>query len=374
MRPCALDSSRDVSSASGQSISMLKSFLRRVLERGDRLALPLTSAMGWIASFYYLLLNRRFRREQQAVLAGRAAYEQGMDVAGCSSPLLRRNIHRLEKGLIMRPRQPVFAEEYIDETVDAFVRHEASGMLDAAELGWAREVLREYFAAVTDTVQIAGARRRFESRATTDLDDAKDSAGRTLGPQPRESGVRSRIDFEQFFSLCRQRRSVRWFSPELVPRELVLKALQAASQAPSACNRQPFLFRYFERAEDAQRIAGLAMGTTGYAHQVPALVVLLGDLSCFPHERDRHVIYIDASLSAMQFMLALETLGLASCPINWPDVESLERRMDRELGLPRHLRPVMLIAVGFADPRGGVPASAKKPPELLLKLDDEYAP
>jgi hypothetical protein len=31
---------------------MLKNFLRRVLERGDRLALPLASATGWIASLY----------------------------------------------------------------------------------------------------------------------------------------------------------------------------------------------------------------------------------------------------------------------------------------------------------------------------------
>jgi len=166
---------------------------------------------------------------------------------------------------------------------------------------------------------------------------------------------------------------VRWFGDAPVPRELVLKALQAAAQAPSACNRQPFLFRYFERAEDAQRVAGLAMGTTGYAGQVPALVVVLGDLSCFPHERDRHVIYIDASLAAMQFMLALETLGLASCPINWPDVESLERRMAQELSLPRHLRPVMLIALGYPDPQGGIPASVKKPPESLLRLDDDYS-
>ena len=352
---------------------MLKNFLRRVLERGDRLALPLTTATGWIASLYYLVFNPRFRREQRAVLAGRAAYEQEVGAAVHSSPLLRRNVHRLEKGLIMRPRQPAFAEDYIEETVEAFLRLEASETLDAAELRWAREVLRAYFAAVSDTAPIARARHRFESRGDANRDQTTGATGAASRPQPRESGVRSGIDFEQFFSLCRQRRSVRWFGDAPVPRELVLKALQAAAQAPSACNRQPFLFRYFERADDAQRVAGLAMGTTGYAGQIPALVVVLGDLSCFPHERDRHVIYIDASLAAMQFMLALETLGLASCPINWPDVESLERRMARELSLPRHLRPVMLIALGYPDPQGGIPASVKKPPESLLRLDDDYS-
>jgi nitroreductase len=84
------------------------------------------------------------------------------------------------------------------------------------------------------------------------------------------------------------------------------------------------------------------------------------------------VPYIDASLAAMQFMLALETLGLASCPINWPDVESLEQQMAVALDLPWHLRPVMLIALGYPDPTGGVPFSAKKPSESLLRMSNDY--
>lgn len=64
--------------------------------------------------------------------------------------------------------------------------------------------------------------------------------------------------------------------------------------------------------------------------------------------------------ASMQLMLALDTLGLASCPINWPDVERLERKMDKFLQLQPWQRPVMLIAVGYPDPTGGIPFSAKK--------------
>ena len=108
----------------------------------------------------------------------------------------------------------------------------------------------------------------------------------------------SGVSYKQFLDLCRQRRSVRWFEQRRVPADLVSKALDAAAQAPSACNRQPFLFRYFDDPADAHRIASIAMGTTGYAQNVPAIVVLLGDLGCYPEERDRHVVYIDASLAA----------------------------------------------------------------------------
>jgi nitroreductase len=349
---------------------MLKRLLRDLADRFNRLLLPLTSSSGLVASAHYLFLSRRFDREHRAVLAGCLAYERGLSAPLRSSPLLRRNVHRLEKGLVMQPRNPVFAEDYIEETVVEFVRVTATGDLDPVEHKWARDVLEEYFRAVTDTPAIARARNRFGELAERN----EPGQGPASIPRPRADAKVAGVSYDQFFALCRQRRSVRWFDARPVPRELVTKALDAAAQAPSACNRQPFLFRYFERPADAQRIAAIAMGTTGYAGNIQALVVLLGDLGCYPEERDRHVPYIDASLAAMQFMLSLETLGLASCPINWPDIEHREREMARALELPWHLRPVMLIALGYPDPQGGVPHSAKKPSESLLRTSNDYTP
>jgi nitroreductase len=304
------------------------------------------------------------------VLAGRLAFERGLSAPLRSSPLLRRNVHRLEKGLVMQPRQPVFAEDYIEQTVSELGRLGLTGGLDPVEAKWAADVLTDYFRAVGDTTVIARARARFDAMGLQ-TDDGQVPAS---APRARSEGTRSTVSYEQFFALCRQRRSVRWFEQRPVPRDLVVQALDAATQAPSACNRQPFMFRYFDRPEDAHRIAAIAMGTTGYAQNVPALVVLLGDLSCYPEERDRHVVYVDASLAAMQFMLALETLGLASCPINWPDIECREREMAAALGLPWHIRPVMLIALGYPDPQGGVPFSAKKSSESLLRTSNDYTP
>jgi nitroreductase len=65
-------------------------------------------------------------------------------------------------------------------------------------------------------------------------------------------------------------------------------------------------------------------------------------------------------------MLALETLGLSSCPINWPDIESREKMLSSKLDLRFHQRTIMLIAVGYAEPEGGVPFSQKKSDSVLL--------
>ncbi len=93
---------------------------------------------------------------------------------------------------------------------------------------------------------------------------------------------------------------------------------------------------------------------------------MVGDLGAYPEARDRHVIYIDGSLAAMQLMLAFESLGLSTCPINWPDIETAERRLAQKLGLAYHERTVMLLAVGYADPTGGIPYSDKKTDEELI--------
>lgn len=337
---------------------MLKHLARQTLQQVDALITPFFARHRILSVLYYSLLNPRFGREQLGVLRGRARYLRHRTEAPVA--LLRRNIHRLEKGLTMRPRSPIFARDYIEETVEAYARvSEDCDAHDPTRI-WATHVLLEYFRIVDRAKEIDRAQHRF--RALPSIESSVPDA--VLSPQKiprrRADSWQSSVTYEEFLSLCRQRRSVRWFQPRPVESALLEKAIAAALQAPSACNRQPFEFRLFLNPLEAQTVAALAMGTTGYAHQIPALIVIIGDLSCFEHERDRHVPYVDASLAGMQLMLALETLGLSSCPINWPDVEILERKMEAMLKLEPYQRPIMLIAIGFADPDGGVAHSEKK--------------
>ena len=52
---------------------------------------------------------------------------------------------------------------------------------------------------------------------------------------PREALARSEV----FLETMRARRSVRMFSPEPVPRELIDNALEVAGTAPSGAHQQP---------------------------------------------------------------------------------------------------------------------------------------
>jgi len=358
----------------GRMNSLVRSILpapaKRMVRRGlDAMAagnLRIFSGNCWLANLYYFLFSRRFDREHLAVLKGRAAYHRALRSMDDTSPLLRRNVHRLEKGLIMQPRRNVFAEAFILETVRCYNRANARPSYSEDELRWAADVLDEYFSVVEDTPPIRKARKEYAGEGA-EREPGANADPRTFKPYPLSACPETDVSFDQLATLFLRRRSVRWYKQQPVPSDLIQQAINAAALAPSACNRQPYRFVVAEDPDRATEIAECAGGTAGFANQIPAIIVVVGDLSAYPKERDRHLIYIDASLAAMQLMLAAETLGLSTCPINWPDVDRSERKLQGILGLPEYDRVVMLIAIGYGDPASGIPYSQKKQNSLITQ-------
>lgn len=317
----------------------------------------LFSKYSFLSSLYYVFLDRSFFNEHRAVLSGRFKFKNQIQTHGHSSYQLRRNIHRIEKGLIAKKRKDVFASGYILQTVELFslnAAHLDSGIPDIEELRWAFNVLSKYFSLVEDDETIAKARKIFDGVKFSELSQPN------YIPYIHNAISVSSIDYDNFLKLSIQRRSVRWYQQRKVPRDLIDKAIVVAGMAPSACNRQPFYYKIYDDPIEASKIGGIPLGTYGFNENFPCLAVLIGDLSAYPDERDRHVIYIDGSLSAMAFMYALETLGVSSCAINWPDIPDKEKTMAKELKLQRFERVIMLISLGYADSEGMVPFSAKK--------------
>lgn len=319
----------------------------------------------FLTSLYFALVDHSLDREAAALAAGRVRYNRDTDSEARSYFLLRRNIHRLEKGLTMRPRKSKFALDYIGETLSVFKKLYNSNHGDRPEGRWAKDVLTTYFRSVDLNDEEIARQYSIFRNTVGDIDTIE----ATSIPYPRGT-QEIPVEYEKLVALAKRRRSVRWFLPDPPPRELIDKALSAAVEAPSACNRQPFVYRIFDKPEDARKIANMALGTAGFVHNIPALAVLVGRLRAYPEARDRHAIYIDASLSAMSFMFALETLGLASCPINWGDTEPGETLIADALGLERDERVIMLVAVGWPDPDGLIPFSAKRPLDEIRQFED----
>ena len=293
--------------------------------------------------------------------AGRAAYRAAMRTHRRSSYLLRRNVHRLEKGLIMADRRRVFALDFIGETVAEFEAVAAAfpaGAAPSAELRWAHDVLRAYFEA-TDPAHplLAALRARYEAAARAV--PAADPQTPASAPFRRDLS-NAPVSIAALTALARRRRSVRHYEARPVPREIVDQALAVAAQSPSACNRQAFRFAIFDDPALAPQVAAVPAGTKTFYRDVPAVAVLVGRLRAYPRERDRHAIYVDASLAAMGFIYGLECQGVASCAINWADEEPAESRIAHMLGLAPDERVIVMISFGWPDREAQVPYSAKR--------------
>ncbi len=356
-------------------IDLLKSKLKDIYQRirvgVDVRILPVVKKSSLLSSLYYALLSNSFENECRSVICGRANYSGLNRSPRGNEYLLRRNIHRLEKGLLMRPRRDVFGLDYIEETVDAYEKNlhafEACRIEEIPEhLKWASDVLHEYFEPVTGHSNIDSLKKRFACLYCFNEDCELKHI-----PYKRDASISMPVSYENLFVLSKQRKSVRFFIRKTVPRKLIDNAVKVAAQSPSACNRQPFELRIFDDPQYVKQVVSIPMGTSGFGHNIPAVAVIIGNLSAFFDERDRHLIYIDASLAAMSFMYALETQGLSSCCINWPDIKEKEVEMSRILNLAPYERPVLLIALGYPDPNGQVAYSPRKAVDELRRYNFE---
>jgi len=312
-----------------------------------------------LSILYYFVFDRSFDREIQAVLAGKISHKDEEKMSKVDYFILVRNTHRMEKGLLMRPRKDVFGKDYLTEMLNSYesiwkVQNED---MDNLQLKWFYDVLSEYFSVVNnEDPLIAKEKLRFDKLSAFVSKEPTKSI-----PYYRAHANQTDITFDEFFKLCKQRRSVRWFLNKPVDRNIIDQAILAANQSPSACNRQPFEFRIFDDPEIVKHIVDFPMGTSGYGKSIPVFIVIVGNLDAYFNERDRHIIYIDASLASMSLMFALETLGLGSCSINWPDIEFREQKMESFLHLEKHQRPIMCMGIGYPDPDGMVAYSEKRP-------------
>lgn len=332
--------------------------LQSLKQRADIHLSILASKYRWTAVIYYCVYSSEFGREMHSVLQGRRRYHESLTGENPNSYLLRRNIHRLEKGLTMQPRRAVFGEGYIIETIEFFQICLAAECLSKEEVNWAHSVISEYFLAVSATEIIGRATWAYQELIDASSFITKDHHKKA--PYIYSSFNQEKINFQDFKNLCEGRRSVRWFENKLVPKDVIDAAIDVATTAPSACNRQPFKFYVFDTPEMAREMGSIPMGTAGFSNNFQAIIVVVGDLSAYPFEKDRHLIYIDTGLAVMQLQLALETQGLGSCTINWPDIERHERLMAEKLDLHGYERPVLLLAIGYPKKESLVPYSAKK--------------
>lgn len=182
-----------------------------------------------------------------------------------------------------------------------------------------------------------------------------------------------------------RRRSVRQFSSDPVPRELIELAIATAGTAPSGANRQPWHFvavadpavkaeiREAAEAEERQFYEGdraapawleaLAPLGTGwqkpYLEVVPWLVVVFKQVFARGDDGSKSTNYYvseSVGIACGLFISALHHMGLATLTHTPQPMRFLSRILDR----PDNERPYILFPVGYPADDCEVPCISKK--------------
>ena len=154
-----------------------------------------------------------------------------------------------------------------------------------------------------------------------------------------------------FFELIKTRESCRNYARRPVEKEKLLRCIEAAGIAPSACNSQPWNFVVVTNPEKAGETAKCLQGRgmNPFTDKAPAFIVVLEEKAKLsPRVSDvldsQHFAPLDIGLSVMQLCLAATEQGLSTCIIGWFDEEKLKDLLD--IGEEEKVRVV--LSVGYA--------------------------
>ena len=126
--------------------------------------------------------------------------------------------------------------------------------------------------------------------------------------------------------VIKERRSIRDFESDPIPRELLASIMEAGRWAPSGLNNQPWRFVVVEDENIRLRLSEMTKYSSILLMAPVALIVFLDrDVS---YSRDKDILAIGACIQNM--LLQTHALGLGSCWLgeilrNSKDVESLRR-------------------------------------------------
>jgi len=148
----------------------------------------------------------------------------------------------------------------------------------------------------------------------------------------------------EFSELIVRRKSIRKYLDRPVEEEKILKILEALRAAPTADNRQPFVF-YVIR--DRKTIRGMkAVYDKKWFYTAPVVVCGLVDRSkAWTSKNGKNYGDVDVTIAMDHLVLAAANEGLGTC---W--VAAFEPDACRLLlNIPDHLDPVVLTPLGYPD-------------------------
>ncbi len=152
---------------------------------------------------------------------------------------------------------------------------------------------------------------------------------------------------ETMKNIC-QRRSIRKYKDQPLPKEILDEVIKAGFYAPSAINAQP---RHFWIVDDKEMIQDIMdiQGHCKFLEQAKTAILVCGDL-----EISEQFWIDDCAAATENILIAAQSFGLGTC---WCGLCHTEAAWNLvvNFNLPEHIRPYSLIAIGYPDEEKPMP-------------------
>lgn len=310
---------------------------------------------GW---FYHLKFRQRDNYRRQLALEFCNTFNNDRE-ASLTSLLIKS--HVLEKGITMPERRLGFGYDRIRELICNCETAIQRFGTDSMELQSSLVDLKQYRDIhVEKGFQLPDDIETGINKLVTYLKIADENCYRIK----KTDFFKETSDYKQF---AESRHSVRWFSDKPVDKELLLKAIELAQTAPSACNRQSVRVKIIESPKKKKVCESLQNGNRGFGQYADKWLLITAELGAWAY-RDVNSAYIDAGIYVMSLLNALHYYGIVACPLNAHlEIDQL-KELQKEIGYPESEIPMLFIVVGNAPEDFMVAKSRRKDVKEIISF------
>lgn len=278
-------------------------------------------------------------------------YLESAEINGEHSYRIMLLVHRLEKGMCMSNPRPFGQQKAMDLISLLSVCKNKQGY--EYQLGCS--VLRRWAAFIDEHQWDQDASYQ---AAQAFLKDCGKSALLQVGnelfsaPDITENSSFSEVIFS--------RHSVRDYQAEELDEEDVSYALKCFLAAPTACNRQMCKIYRIEGKEEKELLDRTIIGISGFNTDTVHYFVVTFDFASFEYSGERNQGYLNAGLTAMNFINGLHARGIGSCCLQWSNPAHEDAMVRKALHISSSERIALVIGAGYYLETSAVPCSARK--------------
>jgi nitroreductase len=154
----------------------------------------------------------------------------------------------------------------------------------------------------------------------------------------------------QVKKIIEKRRSIRKYQDKQVSEKMIQELLEAARQAPSAYNAQPWKFKIINDKETVEKLKQEKIFKNEFVYTAPVIIVCCADEEAYPEKarknfNTRELAIVDSGIVGQNLVLRATELGLGSCYVGIINRKKIKEILNI---LGDYIIP-FVITIGYAD-------------------------